>query len=87
MFFGHPQVQRYNIHIRSQVFALKGQNRVECGKVKYEGNKKMYEIGCFLTVADHIRIEQPRNELTLCEVEVYGRVAPGKSVSYYSLLN
>jgi hypothetical protein len=65
---------------------MQGQNKVLCGQVSYDNNKKVHEIHCGLTVADHIRIVHPRNEVTLCEVEVYGRNAQGEDLHVLLLL-
>ena len=59
---------------------------VWCGDIKYEAGKSTYTVDCGGAVGGSVKIRQPYNYLTLCEVEVYGNptdkkplrnVAPG----------
>ena len=54
----------------AKVYTLAGSTKHLCGKLT--GVKDVYEVQCNLETADHIRIEQPENFLSLCEVKVYG---------------
>ncbi|XP_063693608.1 uncharacterized protein LOC134825361 [Bolinopsis microptera] len=45
---------------------------VYCGDIKVEEGKQVYEISCQGAVAGSIRIVQPYDYLTICEVEAFG---------------
>ena len=58
----------------STVRAFQGENQVEfCGTVDYKYKHRVYKIECNgREVANQIRIDQPKNYLSLCEVEIFG---------------
>ena len=49
-----------------------GEDIYKCGTVKFKADKNKYRRDCGFAWADQIKIEQKKDILTLCEVEVYG---------------
>ena len=76
-----------NTNVIAQVYA----GAVYCGDIKVEEGKQVYEVSCRGAVAGSIRIVQPYDYLTICEVEAFGiptdeialeNVATGIHVTY-----
>ena len=51
---------------------------VVCGEVAFKAGQAKYEIECPGAVGRRIKIVQPYNILTLCEVEAYGELTDEK---------
>ena len=43
-----------------------------CGQVVYEVGKTVYEIPCEGIIGDTVKIAQEHDQLSLCEVQVWG---------------
>ena len=49
-----------------------------CGEITYVEAQVVYTLDCNGTVGDAVKVVQNQDVLTLCEVQVYGKMVDGK---------